>query len=77
MKKLELFLAFILVFTLYDNSKQSGYSALDDFYSDTVSIIPGGYYGDNLNGTGTKTGENEEKNGIYFLGFGKYERKKK
>ena len=76
MKKLELFLAFILVFTLYDNSKQSGYSALDDFDSDTISIIPGGDYGDNLNGTGTKTGENEEKNGIYFLGFGKYERKK-
>ena len=75
MKKSELFLVFILILTIYDNSKQSGLSSLDDFNSDTVFVtVESDVFGgrDPNNGTEHQKEEDDEENGIYLLGFGKY-----
>jgi len=73
MKRSELFLIFILISTLYDNSKQTGYSGLDDFKSDTVFVTYGSDdYGESNNGTNSGKAEDDDINGIYLLGFGRY-----
>lgn len=72
MEKSELFLVFILILTLYDNSKQSGYSGLDDFISDTVFVSDGNDNGDSFNSTESEKEKDDDKNGIYLLGFGRY-----
>jgi len=73
MKRSELFQIFILISTLYDNSKQTGYSGLDDFKSDTVFVTYGSDdYGESNNGTNSGKAEDDDINGIYLLGFGRY-----